>query len=238
MVKQAKLTLEVLKPLVDQGFKTRKISKLTGFPIRMVDRRLRALGLRKPKPQPRAMPPRSFDTTAMQKSRDPILSNTKQFKLSQIQSEAAIELRSACTDGVGVKAIDLERMLQRSGGGSGGLTGSERAAVARARLEKWKARCKLHRVKGAVVGIDIMPAILIAGHGISVRQAAIMLGMHERIASDTCKKTLDVYAEMRGWHHRMPVARIHRREIPCDGYPLLRAGNQRKIVTSKYIPTP
>jgi hypothetical protein len=56
MSRKAELALDVLKPMVERGLNAKKIAHETGIQLRTVQRRLKALGLRKPKV---GSPPRS-----------------------------------------------------------------------------------------------------------------------------------------------------------------------------------
>ncbi|MDB5581351.1 MAG: hypothetical protein JWR80_6527 [Bradyrhizobium sp.] len=47
MPRVAKLRFEILEPLVQRGLTTKQMAFETGYPLRMVNRRLKALGLRK-----------------------------------------------------------------------------------------------------------------------------------------------------------------------------------------------
>lgn len=197
MPKQAKLTLEILKPLVAAGLKPKQIAHETGSALRMVHRQLKTFDLRKPKVAD--MPTRTPEMTQFHKSSDPILS--RQFELDAGQFSAANTIRMACSDNIGVKGFNLERAMMSSSGGqpAGGMTDDDCAAAARMQMKQWLAECRNHIDPATKQPVDHRPALLIAGHGIPVKAAGRELGISERRASKVCKHTLDIYARMMGW---------------------------------------
>jgi hypothetical protein len=193
MSKKAKLTLEILKPMVATGLKPKQIAHQTGVALRMVQRQLKKLGLQKSRiPN---LPARMPELTQFHKSGGPILS--KQFELDTAQFSAATALYVACTEDISVKGVDLAMMATREPTAIG-LTDDERLSAAQADMKKWIRVCKSHIDPSTGEGIDHRPAMLIAGQGVAVKAAGRMLGISERRASKICKTTLDIYAQMKG----------------------------------------
>lgn len=192
MPKPAKLPLEILKPMVARGLAPKQISYQLGFPLRMVHRRLKTFGLRKSKVAD--LPARASELTNIKRSGDPILS--PRFDLDTGQFTAASAIRMACSENIGV---GLTRLITRSNSPFHGMTESEGATAARARMKQWQAECRNHIDPRTEQPVDYRPAILIAGYGINVKSAGRELGISERQASKICKHTLDIYAKMMGW---------------------------------------
>jgi len=192
-MRQSEITTDILKPLVDEGLSQKAIAERLGVDRQTVRRRMKACGLKKKVTDNRAAPfsmDRIMTKSVWEISRDPLL----RMRFSTSQQTAALQLRTACQESIGVKGQDLIKMMcSRSGfGPNQGLTDNERAAEARTRMSQWIKECARRE-------IDVRPAVMIGGHGIPLKVVAAELGLGTRRAERICKESLDVMAKMFGW---------------------------------------
>jgi hypothetical protein len=177
-----------LERLMQDGLSQKQIAKHFCVTTRTVRRRMRAVGLVREKKEAAAS---TVQATPWQLSRDPLL----RMSLTPAQLSAGVAIRSGMMERSGLRGVDLIRMHASVGGAfdPNSVGWSDIAARDRKRVNRWIDACQRR-------GLDYRPALLVAGEAIPCNVAAARLGTGQRRTGTLCRKALDLFAELQGWH--------------------------------------
>jgi transposase-like protein len=211
---QQELTYGVLLPLIEAGLGNKQIAHRLGVSEPTVKRARKLYKLRATDIVARKTA--HARKSVIPQSSDPI----RKLKMNHAQYNAAMLIRTAFSEGSGLKGQNLLQMMLSRGTGFGSHsdrpTQQDRINDAKKQIHKWELVCKAER-------IDYRCAIDICGKGISVWETGRRLGYGYSKSKSECLRGLDRFCEMRGWLRDPP----RRRYAWMD---------QKAIIAGEYAP--